>query len=487
MGDHAQVKIANQISRRRALQFFTAATATDAAAAARSPNFVLITCDDLGYADIRPYRRDVEYTPNLDRMAREGMRFTSWYAAPLCTPSRAALMTGCYPKRIGLERGSWHPVIMPGDWHGLNPSEITVARLLKQHGYTTACIGKWHLGDQPEFLPTRHGFDSYYGLPYSNDMRPLPQKPGVDRPPHPPLPLMRNEKVLQEVKDQAFLTGAYTEEAIRFIEANRKKPFFLYLPHSMVHVPLAAGARFLGKTGKGLYADAVAEVDWSVGEILACLERLELTANTVVVFLSDNGGSSRDSVNTPLKGRKGSAWEGGIRVPALAWWPGHVPRNAACHEIASNMDVLPTFARLAGAKPPRDRKIDGYDISGLLTSKKGAKSRYDAFYYYMGANLKAVRSGPWKLHATGELYNLDDDLGEMRNVADANSSVVARLNRKLEEARVELGDGTRAGANCRPVGTAKGPLRFQIPRHPDSGYPPHAPIVRVPGSPVEEK
>lgn len=348
-------------------EWLSAASAVAVRAAnPKPPNFVLITCDDMGYADLEPYRPEVGYTPHLARMAKEGMRFTSWYAAPVCSPSRAALMTGCYPKRVGLSFGSWHAVLMPGDWHGLNPSEITVARLLQTKGYATACVGKWHLGDQPEFLPTRHGFDSFYGLPYSNDMRPAPKAGGAMDYPHPPLPLLRNNDVLREVTDQDSLTADYTQEAITFIEKNQAKPFFLYLPHSMVHAPLAAGKAWRGKTGKSLYEDSVAEIDDSVGQILSTLQRLNLDTNTLVIFLSDNGGTPRAN-NQPLRGNKGSTWEGGMRVPALAWWPGHVPKARTSDAIVSNMDILPTFAKLAGTALPANRKIDGQELSALLT------------------------------------------------------------------------------------------------------------------------
>lgn len=436
----------------------------------------------MGYADIEPYRKEVDYTPNLARMAREGMKFSSWYSAPVCSPSRSALMTGCYPKRVGLSFGSWHAVLMPGDWHGLNPSEITVARLLKSKGYKTACIGKWHLGDQPEFLPTRHGFDSYFGLPYSNDMRPAPKPNPAQDAPHPPLPLLRNEKLVQEVTDQDFLTGTYTQEALAFIKQNRGNPFFLYLPHSMVHGPLAAGKSWRGKTGKDLYADSVAEVDWSTGEILRTLRELKLDSNTLVIFLSDNGGTPR-AVNTPLRGNKGSTFEGGMRVPAIAWWPGRVPKDTSSDEITSNMDILPTFAALAGTEPPRDRKIDGHDLSAVLTGKKGATSGYDEFRYYHLNQLRAVREGPWKLHATGELYNLTSDIGESNNVAAQQPDIVSKLNARLVAARADLGDGSHEGANVRPCGKAKGPLRFWIPRSAASGFAPHAPVKRVPGAP----
>lgn len=468
-------------TRREALATLAASAS---AAPARSPNFILITCDDLGYADIKPYGADVDYTPNLDRMAREGLRFTSFYATAVCTPSRAALMTGCYPKRVGLAMGSWHAVLMPGDWHGLHPSEITVARLLKGRGYATKCIGKWHLGDQPEFLPTRHGFDSYLGIPYSNDMNPTQKMSPIMQHPHPPLPLLRDDKVEREITDQSDLTRIYTEEAVRYIEANKSRPFFLYLPHAMVHGPLAASAKFLNKTGKGLYADAIAEVDWSVGEILAAVEKAGIAKDTVVVFLSDNGGTPR-AVNTPLRGNKGSVWEGGVRVPAILWSPGRIPAGRVSDEVAGNIDILPTFAGFAGAAVPKDRKIDGQDLRPLLAGAAGAKSRHEAYLHYHTNNLRAVRSGKWKYHTSGELYDLATDIGESRNVAAANPAVVARLEKKLEQARADLGDGDMPGAGARPVGKAKGPLRFWIPRHAASGHPPQTPVHKVAGSPVE--
>jgi arylsulfatase A len=471
------------LSRRHALAALaTAALPTASLAARPQPNFILITCDDLGYADIRPFNPAIRYTPHLDRMAREGRRFTSFYATPVCSPSRAALMTGCYPKRVGLAKGSWHAVLMPGDWHGLHTSEITVAKLLQSEGYATKCIGKWHLGDQPEFLPTRHGFDSYLGIPYSNDMRPTPKPMGQMQYPHPPLPLLRDDKLEREITDQSDLTKLYTEEAVRYIEAHRQKPFFLYLPHNMVHGPLAASAGFTGKTGLGLYADAVAEMDWSVGQILAAVEQAGLASNTIVIFLSDNGGTPR-GVNTPLRGHKASVWEGGVRVPAVFWGPGRVPAGTSSDEVASNMDILPTLAALAGRRPPRDRRIDGQDLTPLLTGKPGAKSKHTALFHFLANDLKAVRAGAWKLHTSGELYHLGEDIGESKNVAAQNPAVVQRLQARLAAARVDLGDGEQPGRGCRPAGKAKGPLRFWIPRHAASGYPPQAPVVRVDGAP----
>ena len=454
---------------RRSFLSLSATIAT--AAPTRPPNFVLIFIDDMGYADIEPFGSKVNRTPNLNRMAAEGMKLTSFYAAALCTPSRAALMTGCYPKRVGLAQGSWHGVLMPGDENGINAKEVTVASLLKKRGYATACIGKWHLGDQPEFLPTRHGFDYFFGLPYSNDMNPTYAGARL----HPPLPLLHNESVLQEVRDQSFLTGAYTREAVKFIHDNRNKPFFLYLPHAMMHVPLFAGEDFRGKSPNGLIGDVVAELDWSVGRLLDVLNELKLAENTFVLFTSDNGAAS--GVATPLRGKKASAFEGGLREPAIAWWPGTIAPGSVSDEIVTTMDMLPTFAMLAGTTAPRDRIIDGLGVMAVL---KGGKSPRKHFLYYQGTILRAVRTGEWKLFASGELYNLNADIGEKINVADANPAVVKRHEGYLAEARLDLGDGPEyPGKNCRPVGKAKGPLRFLIPRPGLTGEAAHAPVSRA--------
>jgi arylsulfatase A-like enzyme len=364
----------------------------------------------------------------------------------------------------------------------LNPKEWNVAKALRARGYATGCVGKWHLGDQPEFLPTRQGFDSYYGLPYSNDMRPTPKPQGPQEFPHPPLPLLRNETLVREVTDQDFLTGDFTREAVEFIEKNRRRPFFLYLPHSMVHGPLAAGKEWRGRSGKGLYEDSVAEIDGSVGRILETLERLGLKENTLVLFLSDNGGTPR-AVNRPLRGGKGTTWEGGVRVPAIAWWPGRIGKGRVTDEIASNMDLLPTLTRLAGGEVPGGLQIDGHDLRPVFENWPGGARRYEEFRFYHANKLWAVREGKWKLHASGELYDLAADIGESRDVAGENPAVVARLRARLEAARADLGDGTHEGKNVRMMGRAKGPLRFWIPRHAGSGYPPQAPVKRVPGAP----
>ena len=427
-------------------------------AAAGSPNLIFINIDDLGYADIGPFGSTLNRTPALDRMAREGRKLTCFYAAPVCSPSRASLMTGCYPKRsLPIPH-----VLFPGNDVGLAPAEITVAELLKQQGYATACIGKWHLGDQPEFLPRRQGFDYYFGLPYSNDMGPAedgvksnlgaplpkPRKKG-----QPPLPWLRNETVLQRVlaDDQTTLVARYTEEAVRFIADRRSGPFFLYLAHSAVHFPIYPGKAFQGKSNNGIYGDWVEEVDWSVGQVLDKVRDLGLDKNTLVIFTSDNGGTRR-AVNAPLRGFKGSTWEGGMRVPTIAWWPGKIPPGTQTDAVTGMMDVLPTFVRLAGGTLPADRKLEGADVWPLLSGEPGAKSPHDVFHYYRGLRLAAIRSGPWKLHlAKGDLYNLDDDVGESTNVADAHPEVVERLRALADETKDDLGlDGI--GPGCRPLG-----------------------------------
>jgi arylsulfatase A len=432
---------------------------------ADKPNFIVINIDDMGYADIAPFGSKLNRTPNLDRMAAEGRKLTCFYAAPVCSPSRASLMTGCYPKR-GLPIPH---VLFPNNNIGLAPEEVTVADLLKTQGYTTACIGKWHLGDQPEFLPTRQGFDVYFGLPYSNDMGPfedgtrsslgdpIPQ-PKTKGQGHPPLPLMRQETVLQRVlpDDQTRLVEMYTNEAIAFLRANKDKPFFLYAPHSAVHFPIYPGKAFQKKSQNGYYGDWVEEVDWSVGKVLDTVRELGLSEKTLILFTSDNGGTQR-AVNTPLRGHKGSTLEGGMRVPTIALWPGKIPAGTSTDAITGMFDVLPTFVKLAGGTLPTERKFDGGDIWPLLAGTPDAKSPHDAFYFYRGLKLEAVRSGAWKLHlAKTELYNLEKDIGEATNVAAENAEVVTKLQALADATKDDLGlDGI--GPGCRPLGKVANP------------------------------
>lgn len=428
------------------------------------PNFIVINIDDLGYGDIEPYGCQHNRTPNLARMAKEGCRLTCFYAAPVCSPSRASLMTGCYPKRaLPIPH-----VLFPGNDIGLSPDEVTLAEVLRERGYATGIIGKWHLGDQPDFLPTRQGFQYYYGLPYSNDMgpasdgvksnlgRPLPKQRGKGQP---PLPLLQNETVLQRVlpDDQQAIVENYTNEAVAFLyrqrEAETEQPFFLYLPHSAVHFPLYPGKAFQGKSKHGLFGDWVEEVDWSVGQILAALKQTGFDKNTLVIFTSDNGGQQvHGAVNLPLRGGKGSTWEGGVRVPTIAWWPGQIPAGTETAEITSMMDLLPTFAGLADAKLPANRKLDGGDIWPLLKGDPSARSPHENYLYYRGLNLQAVRSGPWKLHLeSGELYHLIDDISEANNVAKDHADVVAKLRGIAESTKNDLAP-TGMGPGVRPLG-----------------------------------
>ncbi|RMF42925.1 MAG: arylsulfatase [Planctomycetota bacterium] len=444
--------------------------------AADRPNVVLINVDDLGYGDIGPYGNTTQQTPHLDRMAAEGRRLTSHYAAPVCSPSRASLMTGCYPKRV---LATPH-VLFPASRVGLHPDEVTIADMLKEIGYATACIGKWHLGDQPEFLPTRQGFDYYYGLPYSNDMgppedgaksnygQPLPKaksKPGAGLGPEdgirgagqPPLPWLENETVLERVRgpQQELLVQRYTEKAVEFIRQHRDQPFFVYLPHSAVHFPLYPSARFRGTSNNGLFGDWVTEVDWSVGEILKTLDDLGLAERTLVIFTSDNGGQPRHGANNaPLRGGKGSTWEGGIRVPTICRWPGKIPAGTSTTAITTMMDILPTIAHLTGAQLPNDRRIDGVNVWSVMSGQIGANEdppRQD-FLYFRGFELQAVRRGPWKLSLKyNALYNLDDDIGETTDVQAEHPDIVAELTRLAESVDGDLGRNG-IGPGCRPLG-----------------------------------
>jgi arylsulfatase A len=410
------------------------------AAETTKPNVVIIYLDDLGYGDIGPFGATKQKTPHLDRMAQEGLKLTSFYAAPVCSVSRAQLMTGCYGARVSVPG-----VFGPGGKNGLHPQENTIADLLKQQGYATMCIGKWHLGDQPEFLPTKQGFDHYFGIPYSNDMQ-RPAKGIGER----VVPLVRDEKVAELLTDEAQsrIVERYTDEALKFIHDNRTQPFFLYLPHTAVHTPIYPGEAFRGKSANGRFGDWVEEVDGSVGRVLDTLRELKLAENTLVIFSSDNGpwlikGSDGGSA-LPLRGGKGSTWEGGVRVPTIAWWPTKIKPGTTCDAVAGTIDVLPTVVQLAGGTVPAEPTIDGRDIRGLLFGTAQQSAR-EAHYYFAGYNLQAVRQGPWKLaiapqpetmgqgvlrDAAGKeprLYNLDQEIDEQTNLAAKHPEVVERL------------------------------------------------------------
>ncbi|TWT96618.1 Arylsulfatase [Botrimarina colliarenosi] len=455
------------------------------------PNVVVIFIDDMGYADIGPFGCEAYATPNLDQMASAGRIFTDFHAATaVCSASRAALLTGCYPERVSVLGA-----LGPNSPVGLDPDEVTIAELCKSRGYATACFGKWHLGDQPKFLPTRQGFDEYYGLPYSNDMWPYPDgedtlENGVKRggaEPYPPLPLYEGEHIVNKnvtPRDQKQLTTQYTEHAVDFIDRHAgKQPFFLYVPHSMVHVPLYVSDKFAGKSGAGLFGDVVMEIDWSVGQILAALERGGVADDTLVIFTSDNGpwlnfGDHAGSA-APLREGKGTMWEGGYREPCVMRWPGRIPAGTVCDELCLTMDLLPTIARLIGAAPP-ERAIDGRDILPLMTGD--APTPHEVFYCYYFGELRAVRDGRWKLTlphryrtlagrpggAGGkpvayrqaevgvELFDLDADIGETTDVATEHPGVVSRLLAYAEQARGDLGDRLtgRKGTGVRPAGKA---------------------------------
>jgi arylsulfatase A-like enzyme len=457
-----------------------AAPAAPAAPAGRTPpNVVLVLADDMGYADLACYGGRPGLTPHLDRLARQGVRFTDFYAAQaVCSASRAALLTGCYPNRTGVLGA-----LRPGSPAGLAPGVRTIADVLKGRGYATALYGKWHLGDAPAALPTRHGFDDYFGLPYSHDM--APGRPDA-RVAFPPLPLMRGERVVATNPDLTQLTTWYTERSVAFIEKNKARPFFLYLAHNMPHVPLAVSAKHKGKSGRGPYGDVMMELDWSVGQVLAALQMHGLDRNTLVLFASDNGPWLRYGAHGgaagPLREGKATTWEGGVRVPFLARWPGRIAPGGVRREPVMNIDVLPTLAALAGAELP-GRTTDGKDLWPLLSGQEGAKGPHEALYFYMGRELQAVRAGRWKLHlphayrslaggAAGQdgraaavtalqtplaLYDLEKDPGENDNQAGARPGVVRRLEALAGAARAKLGDNTRGAKDRGAAGPDEAP------------------------------
>ena len=449
------------------------------------PNVVLFFIDDMGYGDIGPFGGDIP-TPHLDSLAKEGRRFTNFsVTSAVCSASRSALMTGCYHQRVGV-----HGAYGPGSNVGLHPDEETIAEVLKKKNYATACFGKWHLGDFPEYLPPSQGFDEYFGLAVSNDMWPLhPEIVNLpDNHPRkntwPPLYLFEGTTRLPDVvtgETQKNLTKWYTERAIKFIETNKDKPFFVYIPHSMPHVPLFVSNEFDGKSGKGLFGDTIMEIDWSVGEVMQTLRRLNLDKNTLVIFTSDNGpwlpyGNHAGSAG-PLREGKGTSFEGGVRVPTLFWMPSRIPANTTCDQLASTIDILPTLAYLTGAPLP-ERKIDGKDILPLMFGEPDALSPHEAFAIYFDRQLRAVRDNRWKLvfphqyrrmegQAPGKdgfpgqyaysqtplaLYDLENDIGETTDVSAVNPEIVKRLQDAADAIRAELGEGNNMGPGVRPAG-----------------------------------
>jgi arylsulfatase len=455
-----------------------------AADAKGPPNIVIIFCDDMGYADVGCFGAKGYTTPHLDRMAAQGVRFTNFHVAQaVCSASRAGLLTGCYPNRIGI-----HGALVPKSNHGIADGEMTLAEVMKQKGYATGMAGKWHLGHHPQFLPVRHGFDEYLGLPYSNDM--WPHHPETKKDAWPPLPMIEGDKAIKvglDGKDQEQLTTQYTERAVRFIEKNKDRPFFFYLAHSMPHVPLYVSDKFRGKTTRGLFGDVISEIDWSVGQVLGALDRCGVADNTWVIFTSDNGpwlsyGDHAGSAG-PLREGKGTAWEGGTRVPCIMRWPGKLAAGKSSGAMLMTIDLLPTIAKRVGAQLPK-HKIDGLDVWPVIAGQKGAKNPHEAYaFYYADNQLQGVGTGDgrWKLQfphtyrtlagrpgGTGgiparyeprkveqpELYDLQNDIGEAKNVTAGHPDVTKRLETFAEKMRADLGDTLtkRKGSGVREPG-----------------------------------
>ena len=455
----------------------------------RIPNVIVILADDLGYGDLSSYGAEDIATPNIDRMAAEGARFNSFYVSPVCSPTRASLMTGSHSTRVGIGG-----VMFPRNNHGLNPDEITLPELLKDQGYATAIIGKWHLGNQDMFQPLNHGFDYWYGTPSSNSQfyYPAIKKYSADcvfregytrgeilKRETAACPLVRDNVVIEVPADQTQFTQRYTRETVRFITRNKDKPFFVYLAHNMPHIPLHASEKFVGSSKRGIYGDTIQELDWSTGEILRSLKELGLDKNTLVIFTSDNGpNTGKGGSAGPLKGGKGSTLEGGVRVPFVARWPETIPAGTESDEPITGMDLLPTLTKLAGGDVPDDRVIDGKDIWPLLAGKPDAKSPHEAIYYLRGRSVSGIRVGDWKYRNTvdkpgkGEkskkgnktkgtdrqkkvtvetLYNLRDDIGEQMNLIDEHPEIAKRLKMQLKAFETEL------RKNLRPAGIASKP------------------------------
>jgi arylsulfatase A len=450
------------------------------------PNVVLINCDDLGYGDLGCYGSTRNATPATDRLADEGIRCTSFYmASPVCSPSRAALLTGCYPPRISFGSFEGLPVLFPGQPLGLPQTEVSLARVLSDAGYRTQMIGKWHCGDQPGFLPLNHGFDHYFGLPYSNDMGRQANTPEFFG--HlPPLPLLADNDVIEQQPDQRSLTGRYVVEALSFLRSAKDDPFFLYLAHMYVHLPIYVQPGFLERSRNGPYGAAVESIDWATSVLLDELRVLDLEERTIVIFTSDNGslgdvpppwGSSEflGGSNLPLRGAKGSTWEGGMRVPAIIRWAGTLDGGRTCDELLTSMDLYPTLAALCGGIVPTDRVVDGLDVFEVWQDPS-ARSPHETFAYYRGNDLEAVRDQRYKLHLARkesevtELYDLAEDPGEALDLVAVKPEVVRRLHGIAEGYRRELGDGRLGvvGRGVRPIGRIEQPSTLTTfdPDHP---------------------
>ena len=451
---------------------------------ALKPNILLINCDDMGYGDLGCYGSPVNRSPHVDALAQNGVLFTDFYApSPVCSPSRGALMTGCYPNRIGFSSFEGKAVLMPGQGIGISHGEYTLPQALKSAGYATMLVGKWHCGDQPEFLPTRYGYDRYYGLPYSNDMgrqrrtwAPVEQ---VDRD-FPPLPLLEGEEVIQQQPDQRGLIERYVEQCVRFIResAQAGKPFYLNLAPLQVHLPLYAPERFVAESQNGDFGACVAAVDWALAALEAELKQLGLHDNTLIVFTSDNGSrADHGASNGPLRGAKCSTWEGGQRVPCIMSWPAAMPKGKVCRALSSHIDFLPTFAHLAGAALPTDRIIDGADLTEVLL-RGGGEGRAE-FRYYRFETLEAVRRGRYKLHLfkedgpRRELYDLAADPGETTNLYAEKPGIVAELMRAVNDARQDLGC---AGAGVTGQGNRQ-PGRVPHPKKLTGNFDPDHPYI----------
>ncbi len=418
-------------------------------AQSNSPNIVIIYADDLGYGDLSSYGNPTIHTPELDKMAAEGMKLSQFYvAAPVCTPSRAALLTGSYPKRVGLEKG----VLFPSSTEGLNPKETTIAEILKEKNYATACIGKWHLGFQEKFLPNNQGFDVFYGTPFSNDMSRKEQAILGNKNYKWQLPLMSQNDTIELDPNQHHFTKTLTREAIKFIKNNKRKPFFLYLAHPMPHVPLYASKKFQNTSVRGVYGDAVEEIDWSVGQVLKTLKKYHLEQNTLVVFTSDNGPwkvyKTEGGSAGPLRGEKGTTWEGGVRVPCIAWWPEKIAAGSFQTQVITNMDLLPTIAKFCNVDLPKN-SIDGVDKSSALLGKR-QKEESKPFYYYSSQGiLQGVRKGKYKLLVLKEetfLFDLENDISEAYNLSKkmpkkviALKNIMATFDAKLDINKRKVG------------------------------------------------